>query len=472
MQIVKRLKLSALKKHKKPFRGTLFLPEMREAAAKQDAAMLREIIAAIPITDLALIWHHFTEKEKGFITDNVTPEERVELFEKANLKQKNWFLKNLSAGQLKNVVENMPPDERADLFGDVPEKDRDKYFSNVSEKLKKETESLAKYSSDTAGGLMSTDFIMLDSGMKVGESLEMLRESLRKRMRNVYAIYVNNSEGKLVGGISLRRFLSLRAEDIVGEHAKIEYVTIPVGWDQEEVAMAFTTYDLLACPVIDENDKMLGVITVDDILDVINEEATEDIYGMASISDAKEAAHTDFNSFSSWELAKKRIPWLIVMLFIGAVVSGQILKSNRILLQQFALLAAFIPILMGAGGNSGSQALVLFVRAVAMKQAVFSDFFKILIRELKASVIIGIILGIFGILASFLIAGLNIQIAITVFLSLFCIILLSNIIGIMLPVTISYFKGDPAFISAPLLTAMVDGIALLIYFEIAKKLLS
>jgi len=367
----------------------------------------------------------------------------------------------------------MESDERADLFGELSEELRRNLYSLIKEEDKQDIKKLLSYPEDTAGGIMSTDFITLNKDMKAKEALlHIQRNGFKLKAQNLYAVYVVDENGKLIGGVSLKSLLTASPEAKIEDIMKpVALIKINVNVDREEVARIFRKYDLLCAPVVDDNNVLVGIITVDDIMDVMSEEAGEDIYGLGKISEADELAQINYSEVSIPFLVRARIPWLFILLLIGTFVSGRILKGYSTVLEKIIILSAFIPMLMDSGGNVGQQALSLMVRALALKQVTLKDVLRVIWKEIRVGVLIGSIMGIVAFGATQILGGFNLKLGITVALTLLLVITAANLTGTVLPFVFTFLGLDPAVAASPFITTVVDATALILYFEIAKMLL-
>jgi len=451
----------------------LFYPEIKEFIEKKDYKGLLYLLERVHPADIAYNFDKFTDSEKLIILRILDEEKAVEIFEMLSPADQRKLLEKLKNEEVAKILEDMASDERADLFGKLPEKLKERFFSLLKDEDTEDIRRLLKYEEDTAGGIMSTDFITIKKEMTAEEAILYIQKNGYKiKARNLYAVYVVEQYNKLIGGVSLKTLLTAnpkyKIEDVM---RSVNLIKIKVDTDREEVARIFKKYDLLCAPVVDESDRLLGIITVDDIMDVISEEATEDIYGLGKIASPEEVAHVDYPKASIFMLARARMPWLIILLIIEVFVSGKILKGYSSVLESVVLLAAFIPMLMDSGGNVGSQSLTLMVRALALKQVTIKSFFKVIWKELKVGFLIGFSMGSIAFIASQFLSGPNLNLGITVGITLCLVMLVANLTGAMLPFIFTYVGLDPAVAASPFITTVVDATALILYFEIAKKLI-
>lgn len=251
----------------------------------------------------------------------------------------------------------------------------------------------------------------------------------------------------------------------------VQVIKINVNMHQEEVAKVFSKYDLLSAPVVDDENRLLGIITIDDIVDVIQKEATKDIYGMGKISGAERVAEIDYGKASAFTLVKNRMVWLFILLLIGTFVSGRLLKGYSGVLQSVIALTIFIPMMMDSGGNAGAQSLAMVVRGLATGEVTLDQIWKITRKEVFAGLMSGILMGIIAMLSVFVLQGVNVRLAFSVGFSLAIVVTVATVTGAFLPLLFKRLGFDPAVAASPFITTVVDATCLVIYFEVAKRLI-
>jgi len=282
----------------------------------------------------------------------------------------------------------------------------------------------------------------------------------------IYTCYVIDAQRKLEGTVSLKDLVISDENKKISDIMNVEVISVNTLDDQEEVARKFKKYDLIAMPVVDKENRLVGIITVDDIMDVIDDENTEDFYKMAAISPSDE----NYLDTSVFGIAKQRIIWLLILM-ISATFTGYIIKSFETALASVVTLAMFIPQLMDTGGNAGSQSSTVIIRGIALGTVKFRDGWKVLAKEFTVSIIVGLVLAAVNFLKIFFIDGLGVQISLVVSLTLFCTVIIAKIIGGILPLLASKVRLDPAIMASPLITTIVDALALIIYFSLASMIL-
>jgi magnesium transporter len=382
-------------------------------------------------------------------------------------------LEAMSARQAAALVSEMTPDDRADTLEEIEEERAEEILAAIPAEARRETEKLLAYEPDTAGGLMTTEFVSVPASMSTEAALAAVRTIARSGRREaMYQIYVTDGAGQLVGVLSLRELLAAPEGSKVGDVAWTEVVTVPVQADREEVARVISNYDLVAVPVIDDGHRVLGVVTVDDVIDAIQEEQTEDIQKLGGM----EALDEPYMQIRFWKMIKKRAGWLSI-LFVSEMLTASAMGHYQDELTK--LLTLFIPLVMSSGGNSGSQATSLIIRALALGEIRVRDWWRVALRELPTGLALGSILCVLGI-ARILVwqqVGLfdygqyHVLLAIAVGLALIGIVTFGSMAGSMLPFVLKGFGFDPASASAPFVATLVDVTGLVIYFNVALLIL-
>jgi magnesium transporter len=368
----------------------------------------------------------------------------------------------------------LPPDDAADVLQEAPIEQRSELLGLLDDATRREVAALLAYEEDAAGGLMNPRFARLRPDMTVDEAISYLRRQMRERIETVYYVYVVDAAQRLLGVVSFRELFVAPPERRVQDVMRTDVVTLPEEMDQEEVGRVFGEHDLPAIPVVDAEGRVKGVVTADDVLDVVEEEATEDIQKLGGM-EALEAPYLDTGF---WSMVRKRGGWLAV-LFLGEMLTTTAMGYFEGEIAQAVVLALFIPLIISSGGNSGSQASTLVVRAMALQELQLRDWWRVVRRELAAGLALGSILALFGFIR---IVGGEITlgqfgehyvlIAVTVAVSLIGVVMLGTLAGSMLPMLLQRLGVDPASASAPFVATLVDVTGLIIYFTVASVLLA
>ncbi|HEV7734711.1 MAG TPA: magnesium transporter [Candidatus Binatia bacterium] len=368
----------------------------------------------------------------------------------------------------------LPPDDAADVIQLAPEDDRDDLLALLDPPTRKEVVALLAYAEDDAGGLMNPRYGRLRPEMSVDEAVSYLRRQTRERLETVYYVYVLDAEQHLMGVVSFRDLLTAPPDKRVREIMRTEVVTVPAEMDQETLSGLFAQHDFLAMPVVDAEGRMQGIVTVDDIVDVVQEEATEDIQKLGGM----EALDAPYLDVSFWTMVRKRGGWL-ALLFIGEMLTASAMAHYEDEIARAVVLALFIPLIISSGGNSGSQASTLVVRAMALGELTLRDWWRVVRRELASGLTLGCLLAVIGFIrivlwqSAFHVYGEHyLLIAVTVSASLVGIVTLGSLAGSMLPLVFQQLGFDPASASAPFVATLIDVAGLVLYFTLASLILS
>lgn len=375
-------------------------------------------------------------------------------------------LEAMSTEQAAALVSEMTPDDRADVLEDLEEATADEILQDLPDEARQETQRLLQYEADSAGGLMTTEFVSVQEHLTVEAALAIVRTAARSgRKEAMHAIYVADDRDVLVGVMSLRELLAAPEGAKVAEVAWTEVVKVPATADRAEVARITSEYDLVAVPVVDAFGRMLGVITVDDVIDAIVEEQTEDVQKLGAVQPLEEPYFTA----GFWSVARKRVGWL-VFLFVGEMFTGTAMRAYEETLASAIALTLFIPLIISSGGNSGSQSATLITRALAVGDVEVRDALRILLREVGQGLVLGACLGLIGFVRA-LMWGNTTTLATVVALTLVAVVLVGSVVGAMLPLVFKRLGFDPAIASSPFVASLVDVTGLVIYFTIARQLL-
>jgi len=415
------------------------------------------------------------------------PERAADVLEYLDEELRTEFLEAITPRQAAELVSQMTPDDRADTLEEISEEHAEEILSEIPTEARQETEKLLAYEPDTAGGLMTTEFVSVSAEMTIEAALENVRAVARSGRREaMHVIYTTDTQGRVVGVMSLRELLAAPSGAKISDVAWTEVVSVAPSADREEVARVIANYDLVAVPVVSESGHVMGVVTVDDVIDAIQEEQTEDVQKFGGM----EALDEPYMQIGLLAMIKKRAGWLSILL-ISEMLTTTAMQHFTDELSRVALLGLFIPLVMSSGGNSGSQATSLITRAMALREVDLSDWWRVIRRELPSGLLLGSILGVIGIMRisawqwmfehhiwlgydynSKTATGVVMPhtwepLALTVGLSLVGIVTFGSLAGSMLPFVLRQFGFDPASASAPFVATLVDVTGLSIYFLVA-----
>lgn len=375
------------------------------------------------------------------------------------------LISTLTKSEATSIIEDMYSDDAADLFEEMPAVMVKKLLSNVSKDTRTSINKLLKYPDNSAGSLMAIEYIHFKKGLTIKESLDRIR-SQKDEFVSYDSCYVTDSKRKLLGYVTIKSLLTNTLDTLIDDIMEECEHVLTTQLDQEEVANIFQDYDYSTLPVVDSENRLVGVITVDDILDIMEEEATEDIEMMAAITPT-DKPYIKTGIFETW---KKRIPWLL-LLMVSATFTGSIITHFEEALATYVALTAFIPMLMDSGGNAGSQASVSVIRSLSLGEIQYKDTLKVVWKEFRVSLLCGITLAIANFAKLLLFDKVGLEIALIVCSTLVMTIMVAKLIGCSLPILAKKIGFDPAVMASPFITTIVDACSLLIYFQFASMLL-
>lgn len=426
---------------------------------------IREEIIELNVVDIAQLLDEL-EEEKTLIVFRLLPKEiSVEVFSYMSTEQQQYIIESITDKEIQNIISNMFMDDTVDILEEMPANVVKKILRNVSEDRRKLINQFLRYPDYSAGSLMTIEYVDLKKEMTVEQAIQRIRSiGLDKETINI--CYVMDQNRKLEGVIPIRQLLLNDGSTRIGDIMETNFISIDTHTDQEEISNLFRKYDLLAMPVVDHENRLVGIITIDDIVDIIEQENTEDFQVMAAIQPSEE----EYLKTRVTRLAKNRIVWLLILM-ISATFTGTIIKHYEEVLSSVVVLAAFIPMLMDSAGNAGSQSATMIIRGLALEEIHIRDIGMVIWKELRVGLMVGIILSAVNFLRVYWFEKTDIAVAITISISLFLTIVLAKVVGSSLPILAKKIKLDPAIMAAPMITTIVDALSLLAYFRIATWLI-
>jgi len=446
-------------------RMKLILPELKELIEAGDMDELRELLEDFEPVEVAEVIEDLDDHQLGSFFAGLDAEKAVEILEELAAPDQARVVSTLGSERAAPLLDEMAPDVRADLFEELPEEVAKPLLARMSRAEAEDVRHLMRYDPDSAGGIMTTEFASASETMTAQEALDYLRERA-KTLDTIYYLYVVDRRGKLVGVVSLKQLVLSDPGTPLAELMRQNPIAVHVEDNQEQVAREMAKYDFLALPVVDTVGSLRGIVTVDDAVDVIEEEATEDMHRMASM----EAVEDEYLKTTFFTLIRKRAFWLIALLFAEAI-SGEVLKSYSYALQAVVALAYFVPMLTGTGGNAGSQTSTMIIRALATGEITLRDAFSVIKREIATGIFLGAVLGVLGFVRAFTGEG-NVLLGVSLGLALIAVVTIATTLGTVLPLFFRRIKLDPAYMSGPFITTVIDITSLIVYFEIVKRILS
>ncbi len=446
----------------------VLIPDIKEFIQEKELGHLKEFLKYLKPQDIAdlLSLEEFRPSEKALLFRLLDKDVAALVFSELHFDDQEKLLKYLSSAETISLLEDMDPDDRARLFDELPTEVVKQLLLKLSPEERDETVTLLNYPPDSVGRAMTPDVLDVTEDMTVDEVIQKIREAAQE-VETIYDIYVLDKDKRLIGKVDLKSLVLSRGDVKIKNIMEKDPVYVRAQDDREKAAKLIKKYDLISIPVVDSENKLLGIITVDDVLDIMEHEATEDIYKMAAV-EAPEIEEEYFR-LSPIERVKKRIPWLVGLL-VAEIASSSVLKKFDETLSAIVSLAFFIPMLTDTGGNVGSQAVTLIVRALATGEIDEKKLGKVILNEILTSFVLAIPLSLVGFIIAIFVSG-SPHIAFVVSFALLVVIVLSNTVGLLLPLFFRIFKIDPAVSSSPLITTVVDILGLLSYFTLATLLL-
>jgi magnesium transporter len=429
-------------------------------------ADLADVAEAMPFDQVPVFLAALPKERAADVLEYLDEELRAEVLEA------------MTAQQAAALVTEMNPDERADVLEELDEERAEEIVEEMPAAARKETEELRRFDPDSAGGLMTTEFVSVEATTSVEEALRRVRVIARSEKREaMHAVYTTDETGKLAGVLSLRELLAAPEGATLSDVAWTEPISVSPSADREEVARVISNYDLVVVPVVSESGHLMGVITVDDVIDAIQEEQTEDVQKFGGL----QALDEPYMQIGIFTMMKKRAGWLSILL-VSEMLTTQVMQHFDKELKAVAVLTLFVPLVVSSGGNSGSQATSLITRAMALREVTLADWWRVALRELPSGIVLGLILGVIGIMRIAIWQNMGWydygsaahpwgQVALTVGCSLVGIVTFGSLAGSMLPFLLRRVGFDPASASAPLVATLVDVTGLSIYFGVAWLLL-
>ena len=420
------------------------------------------LIESLRSPDQAEVFSELDEHNQKALLPRLDPSNSADILEELDEQNAAKLVANMPTAAVARIVDQMEPDEAADLLGDMPPH----RAQAVLEKLEdpEEVRPLLIHPDDSAGGLMTSEFLALRPRTAVREALDALRQ-WKPNAETFYYLFVVDQSKKLCGVVGLRQLIVSPLDTPIRDLMDPQVISVKAGTDQEECARVLSRYDLLALPVVDNNNVLLGVITIDDVVDVLEDEATEDIQRMGGA----QPLDTPYLETGVFQIAKKRVGWLM-LLFVTEMLTGTVLRHFQDELQVVVALSFFVPLLIGTGGNAGSQTTSTIIRALAVGDVELKDALHALWHELRTGLLLGLAMSIIAFIRA-LTWGSATPLAETVALAIFVIIIWANVLGAVLPLLAAKVGIDPPIVSGPVMSTLVDATGLFIYFTIAKILL-
>lgn len=427
---------------------------------------LRDIFITLQPVDIAAMFDEMPEEALPLLFRLLPKEIAAETFVEMDDDAQEMLIHGFSDTELKEVVDELYVDDAVDLIEEMPANVVMRILRQADPEVRQKINEVLNYPEDSAGSIMTTEFVSLRPTMTVSDSIKRIRRTGVDK-ETIYTCYVTDDNRKLIGMISIKTLLLAEEDSIISDIMEANVISVNTLDDQEHVANQFNKYDFLAIPVVDGENRLVGIVTVDDAIDVMQEETTEDMEMMAAITPSDKP----YMKTGVFETYRKRIPWLLVLM-ISATFTGMIITSFEDSLAVIPVLTAYIPMLMDTGGNSGSQASVSVIRGLSLDEIKFRNMPMVIFKECRVALLCGVTLAAANFLKLLFFDRVDVAVALAVCLTLVCTVFVAKVIGCSLPIIAKKIGFDPAVMASPFITTAVDALSLLMYFQIAKIFLN
>ncbi len=441
------------------------MEKIKDLIDHKQYTLLRQELSELNEADIATLLEELPEEELIKIFRILPKSIAADVFSYLPIETEQMIIAALTDREAANIINNLMADDATDLLEEMPANVVKKLLANANSETRRDINHLLRYPEDSAGSIMTVEFVDLKENLTVEQAIARIRKTgVDKETINI--CYVLDAQRRLLGTVSLRYLLLSEADAKIGDIMNENVISIKTLMDQEEVAMMFQKYDFTSMPVVDNENRLVGIITVDDVVDIMREEATEDIEKMAAIVPS-DKPYMKTGVFETW---KKRIPWLL-LLMISATVTGGIILYYEEALGTYVVLTAFIPMLMDTGGNAGGQASVTVIRALSLQEIDFGDILAIIWKEARVAILCGITLAAANFAKLMIFDKVSLAIAFVVCATLVLAVFFAKLVGCTLPMLAKKIGFDPAVMASPFITTIVDALSLMIYFQIATHIL-
>lgn len=441
------------------------IEELKEYLDTKQYTKLRQYLSELNDADIAGLMEEL-EQEDMFKVFRIMPKDlAADVFSYLDVDNQQRIITSLSDKEAANIINNLMADDAVDLLEEMPANIVKKLLANASSETRRDINHLLRYPEDSAGSIMTVEYVDLKESLTVEQAIERIRK-VGVDSETINICYVLDSQRHLLGTVALRYLLLSGKDEIIGDIMHENVISINTLMDQEQAARQFQKYDFTSMPVVDNENRLVGIITVDDIVDIMEEETTEDMEKMAAIVPSDKS----YMKTSVWETYQKRIPWLL-LLMVSATFTSAILTSFEKALSVCTVLVAFIPMLMDTGGNAGGQASVTIIRGLSLGEIAYRDVPKIIWKEIRVAFLCGVTLSAANFVKLMLFDRVGLLVSLAVCLTLVAAVLMAMMVGCLLPIGAKRLGFDPAVMASPFITTIVDALSLLVYFQVAKAVL-
>ncbi len=439
--------------------------EILELLESKQYTVLRQRLSEMNEADVAAILEELKEQQMLKIFRILPKDIAADVFSYMEVDSQQYIITSLSEKDAAGIIDNLMADDATDLLEEMPANIVKRLLAAASPDTRRDINHLLRYPEDSAGSIMTVEFVDLKENLTVEQAIQRIR-NVGVDSETINICYVLDSRRTLLGTVALRYLLLSQPDEIIGDIMHENVISLTTMMDQEEVAHQFKKYDFTSMPVVDNENRLVGIITVDDVVDIMEQETQEDIEKMAAIVPT-DKPYMRMGVFETW---KVRIPWLM-LLMLSATFTGMIISSFEEALSVYVILTAFIPMLMGTAGNAGGQSSVTIIRGLSLEELEFGDMPKVMLKEFNVSLLCGLTLAVANFVKLLVFDKTGVPVAAVVSLTLLAVVVIAKLVGCTLPMFAKKIGFDPAVMASPFITTIVDAISLLIYFEIATAFL-
>ena len=446
-------------------REKMDMERLVQLAEEKQYRQLKEALLEFPAVDVAAFMEEL-DSERTVIVFRMLPKDlAMDVFAELPVENQQHIINSITDQELSEIVEDLDVDDAVDMVEELPAAVVRRVLKSTTPDTRKLINQFLNYPENSAGSIMTAEYVGLKKTMTVEECFAYIRKHAVDS-ETIYTCYVMDEGRHLDGVVTVKDLLMNPYETKVGDIMDTHVIKAYTTEDQEQVADTMNKYDLLSLPVVDSEDRLVGIVTVDDVMDVMEEEATEDFEKMAAMLPSEKP----YLKTGVFQLAKNRIPWLLILMLSSTITGGILLKYENAF-AAVPLLVSFVPMLMDTGGNCGSQSSTMIIRGMAVGEIAVTDILRVVWKEVRVGVLVGVVLSLVNFIRLMLQYPGNTMICLTVVLSLFCTVVAAKTIGCVLPIAAKTLKMDPAIMASPLITTIVDAVSLMVYFDLACRLL-
>ena len=446
-------------------REKMDMERLVQLAEEEQYRQLKEALLEFPAVDVAAFMEEL-DSERTVIVFRMLPKDlAMDVFAELPVENQQHIINSITDQELSEIMEELYVDDAVDMVEELPAAVVRRVLKSTTPDTRKLINQFLNYPENSAGSIMTAEYVGLKKTMTVEECFAYIRKHAVDS-ETIYTCYVMDEGRHLDGVVTVKDLLMNPYETKVGDIMDTHVIKAYTTEDQEQVADTMNKYDLLSLPVVDSEDRLVGIVTVDDVMDVMEEEATEDFEKMAAMLPSEKP----YLKTGVFQLAKNRIPWLLILMLSSTITGGILLKYENAF-AAVPLLVSFVPMLMDTGGNCGSQSSTMIIRGMAVGEIAVTDILRVVWKEVRVGVLVGVVLSLVNFIRLMLQYPGNTMICLTVVLSLFCTVVAAKTIGCVLPIAAKTLKMDPAIMASPLITTIVDAVSLMVYFDLACRLL-